>query len=80
MTTDILRCSVNELVAIDRAARSHRQAALLRGTVPWGRRDYPFLERLRDVRGLTVIENNSINPIHVTIYGSLTIDGFGKKI
>lgn len=82
MTTEIVRCSITELVAIDRAARGDRQLALLRGARPWTRRDHPFLERLRDVRGIHVIEENYYDgkTVHVTIYGSLTMDGFRRKL
>jgi hypothetical protein len=82
MTTEIIRCSVTELFAIERAARSHRQRNLLAGYVSWTRRDYPFLERLRDVRGLNVIEDHhgGGGTVHVTIYGSVTVDGFARRI
>lgn len=82
MTTQILRCSITELVAIERATRSPRQHGLLQGCASWTRRDRPLLERLRDVRGLNVIEEYYYggSTLHVTIYGSLTVDGFRKKI
>lgn len=80
MTTEILRCSVLELTAIERAARSDHQHDLLRNQATWTRRDYPFLERLRDVRGLLVIEDHLPECVHVTICGSLTVDGFRRKI
>lgn len=79
MTTTVTRCSIVELVAVYRAARGDRQHALLHGKTPWTRRDYPFLERLRDVRGLLVIEDHATDT-HVTICGSIGIDGFARRI
>ena len=78
--TNVIRCSVVELVAIDRAARGRRQRELLLGLVPWARRDYALLERLRDVRGVTVIEAHGTERMHVTVYGNVRTDGFTKKI
>ena len=80
MTTDIVRCSIVELVAIERAARGHRQHMLLAGLATWTRRDHAFLERLRDVRGLNVIEDHGVRPAHVTICGTIRPDGFARRI
>ena len=76
--TDLVRCSVLELAAIERTIRGNRQHKLLLGRVPWTRRDRPLLERLRNVRGLNVIEDHA-EPTHVTIAGTVRPDGFNKK-
>ena len=79
-TTEILRCNIVELAAIERQARGDRQHDLLRGVGRWTRRDHALLERLRDVRGLSVIEHHGVGELHVTICGSMTIDGFARRI
>jgi hypothetical protein len=79
--TTILRCSVNELAAIESAIRGDRHYELLCGREPWTGRDRRFLERLRNIRGLNVIEEHGgNNGVRVTIAGSLTMDGFTKVI
>lgn len=87
MTTEILRCSVVEREAIKRASRGIYQDELLDGTAPWGggnraklASQRSLIERLNCVAGLLVLEDNSGPRPTVTIWGSLTADGFGKKI
>ena len=79
--TDIMRCSVVELVAIDRAVKTPYHRTLLSGRRPWTgtARQRALLERLRDVRGLLVIEGHVAHD-HVTICGSLTPDGFARRV
>jgi hypothetical protein len=74
--TEICRCTVLQLAAIDRAIKSERQYDVLLGRAPWTRRDRALLERLRDVRGLNVIEDHQGSGLYVTIAGSLNRDGF----
>lgn len=79
-STDIVSCTVLQRAALDMLVRTPRQASLLNGYVPWTRRDRPLLERLRNVRGLNVIENHLPDGVHVTIAGSLRPDGFTTVI
>jgi hypothetical protein len=76
----ITRCTVLQMAAIDHAIKTPRQYNLLAGRVPWGRRDRPFLERLRNVRGLNIIEDHNDNDTSVTIAGTLRPDGFTRVI
>lgn len=78
--TEICSCTVLELAAIDRTIRGDRQYALLLGRSPWTRRDRGLLERLRNIRGLNVIEGHQAGGVYVTIAGSLNRDGFTKVI
>lgn len=78
-TTTLVRCSINELVAIERACKGERQLQVVLGNAPWTRRDYLLLERLRDLRGVLVIEDHVTVPMHVTIAGTVRPDGFTKK-
>lgn len=78
--TEICSCTVLELAAIERTIRGDRQYELLVGRRPWTRRDRPLLERLRNVRGLNVIEGHEGDRVYVTIAGSLQPGGFTKVI
>jgi hypothetical protein len=78
--TEICSCTVLELAAIDRAIRGDRQYMLLLGRLRWTRRDRQLLERLRNVRGLNVIEDHQDGSVYVTIAGTLKPGGFTKVI
>jgi hypothetical protein len=79
-STDIVSVTVLQQAALNMNIKTPRQAALLSGWLPWTRRDRPLLERLRNVRGLNVIENHLPDGVHVTIAGSLRPDGFTTVI
>lgn len=82
--TQLVDCSVVERVAVSRSARGPRQVALLAGKGRWtwsyGRTaaHESLLYRLRRVRGLLVIENNTTET--VTIVGTVREDGFVRKV
>lgn len=78
--TEICACTVLELAALDRAIKTARQYELMIGRVPWTGRDRALLGRLRDVRGLNVIEGRRDGATYITIAGSLRPDGFTKVI
>jgi hypothetical protein len=84
--TTIVRCCVLELAAIERAIKGPYQYELIAGRTPWGgpavRRasQRALLERLRDVRGLNVIEEHGDHEMRVVIAGTIRPDGFKRKL
>jgi hypothetical protein len=78
--TEISRCSVVELEAIERAIRGVNQYVMLCGILPWTKRGSGLVKRLRSIRGLNVTEDRRRDGMHVTIAGSIDQDGFAKVI
>lgn len=73
--TEVRDLTVLELAAIDNAVVTTRQYLLYWGETTWTKRDRAFIERLRRIRGVTVLEGR-----RVTIAGSLLPGGFTKII
>jgi hypothetical protein len=74
--TEIARCSVVELEALDRSIRGVNQYLLFYGITPWTKKARGYLDRLRAIRGLHVREHGD----HVTITGSIDPNGFARVI
>lgn len=78
--TEVCNCTVLQLAAIDYILKTNRQYQLLAGRIPWTRKDRTLLDRLRNVRGLNVIEDHGGDHLVVTISGTLLPGGFTKVI
>jgi hypothetical protein len=68
--TEVRNLTVLELAAVERAINGTRQYLLYWGETTWTKRDRSFLDRLRRIRGVTVLEGRK-----VTIAGSLLPNG-----
>lgn len=79
-STELMNLTVLQRAALNENIKTNRQHSLLQGRVPWTRRDRPLLERLRDIRGLNIIENHLPDGVLVTIAGTLRPDGFTTVI
>ncbi len=78
--TEVTNCTVLQLAALDMNIKSTRQHMLVLGHLPWTKRDRAFLDRLRDVRGLGIVEERREVGVYITIYGTLLRGGFTKII
>lgn len=78
--TEVTACTVLQLAALDNLIKGPRQHSLVLGIIPWTKRDLLFLNRVRAVRGLNVIESHRPDGVFVTIFGTLLPGGFTKII
>jgi len=74
--TELRDLTVLELVAVDDAILGDRQYLLYLGEASWTKRDRKFLDRLRRIRGVTVLEGRG----RVTITGSLLPNGLTRDM